>query len=228
MMATAAAAARPMLRSMRSPADGALLVRDRQGTDIGVNFGSHKALLTASVTHQHDLSGTQLGQPVAAQRLHVHENVFGALAARKESESLGTVEPFDERPFETAFRNHHDMGALILHLGRMYGSGRVHRNDPEGLQAAFALPDETHDTGAFERRLETIAPEAGHVDQDIPRFCAVGEYETVPLGDIEPLYRSRHLDQPGSIAAVAVRRRLVCELVKPHKRGLFPHKNAPC
>src|SRR5690606_3144241 len=56
-------------------------VGNRQRSHIGIDFGSHKALLAAPEAHQDDLAGPQLRHAVAAQRLHVDENVLGALAA---------------------------------------------------------------------------------------------------------------------------------------------------
>src|SRR5690606_13014474 len=63
-------------------------VRSRQGAYVGMNFGSHKALVAMAEPHQHHLARTQLGDAVAAQRLHVDEDVLGALAAGQETEPL--------------------------------------------------------------------------------------------------------------------------------------------
>lgn len=53
----------------------------------------HQALFAVAEADKNHLAGAELRQAEAAQRLHVHEDIFGALAARQEAEALGAVEP---------------------------------------------------------------------------------------------------------------------------------------
>ena len=191
-----------------------------------MNFGSHKALVAAPEAHQHDLAGPELGDAVAAQRLHVDEDVLRALAAGQEAEPLGAVEPLDQRALEPAFGRHRDMRALLLHFGRMHGGGRIHRQHAKGLHAALALLGKADDARAFERGLETVAPEAGDVEEDVADLAAIGQDEAVALGDVEPLDRAGNLDEIG-IAAIVPGQRVLVARVTPHRRGLVPHQNAP-
>ena len=53
-----------MVEQRESPipiASGHALVSDRQGANIGVNFGGHKAFFAASEADQHDLPRSELG-----------------------------------------------------------------------------------------------------------------------------------------------------------------------
>src|ERR1700733_3462948 len=47
---------------------------------IRPHFGGHHALRSRAEPHQHGLAGPQLGDAVAAQRLHVNEDIRRALA----------------------------------------------------------------------------------------------------------------------------------------------------
>ncbi len=64
-----------------------------------------------SEPHKHGLAGPQLGQPVPPQRLHVDEDVLGAVTAGEEAEPAQPVEPLHHRPLEPARRRHLNMGA---------------------------------------------------------------------------------------------------------------------
>ncbi len=68
--------------------------------------------------------------------------------------------------------DHRDMRALLLHFGRMHRRRGVHRQDAERLHAALALLDQADDARAFERGLEAVAPQAGHVEKDIADAAA--------------------------------------------------------
>src|ERR1043165_4914898 len=71
---------------------------------VGPDFGRHHAFRSRSETDQHRLARAQLGDAKTTQRLHVHEDVRGPVAARQEAEAAQTVEPLDHRAFEPAGR----------------------------------------------------------------------------------------------------------------------------
>src|SRR5262245_58450400 len=64
----------------------------------------HQALGAGPETDQDELAGPQLSDAVAAERLHVHEDVGRPLPAREKAEAAQPVEPLDLRPLEPAGR----------------------------------------------------------------------------------------------------------------------------
>src|SRR5262245_55388590 len=60
---------------------------------IRTYLGRHQSLRSRPKSHENELSRPQFGQAEAAQGLHVHENVGGALAAGEETETAQPVEP---------------------------------------------------------------------------------------------------------------------------------------
>src|ERR1044072_649668 len=60
---------------------------------VRAHFGGHHALRAGSKAHQHGLARPKLGDAVAAQRLHVDENVPRGVAAGDEAEAAQPVEP---------------------------------------------------------------------------------------------------------------------------------------
>ena len=53
---------------------------------------------------QHGVARLGIGEAVAPQRLHVDEDVLGALAARQEAEAARAIEPLDDDDLERADR----------------------------------------------------------------------------------------------------------------------------
>ena len=100
-------------------ADNSVRLRESQ-IDIWVNFGSHQPLVTLSEPDQNDLPGAQFGQSEPPQGFHVDENVFCAVTACQEAEAFGAIEPFDDRPFQTAAGCHLNVGANRRQLRRMH------------------------------------------------------------------------------------------------------------
>src|SRR5580704_12646350 len=62
---------------------------------VRAHFRGHHSLGSGTEPHQHRLAGAQFGHAVAAQCLHVNEDVRRALAAGQKPESAQAVEPFD-------------------------------------------------------------------------------------------------------------------------------------
>src|ERR1043166_3889557 len=131
------------------------------------DFGRHHPLRAGPKAHQHELAGPQLGEAIAPQRLHVHEDVRRPLAARQEPETAQAVEPLDLRALEPAGRRHGDMGARRRHLRRMHGRRLVHRQNPERLKAALALQHLDHDTRTLVCDLEAVAAQTCHVKENV-------------------------------------------------------------
>ena len=73
-------------------------------TAVGSHFRGHQPLRSRTVAHQHRLSWPQLGEAEPAQRLHVHEDVGRAFAARQETKAAQAIEPFHLRALESAGR----------------------------------------------------------------------------------------------------------------------------
>src|SRR5262249_33672520 len=146
-----------------------------------------------SIAHEHELAGPQLGQAEAAQGLHVHEDVGRTLAAGEEPEPAQSIEPLDLRPLEPAGRGDAHMGARRGHLRPTHRPRFLHGQDAERLQAARALQRLDHDPCALIGDLEAVAPQAGHVQEDV-RHPVVGNDEAVTLGDVEPFDDAGELD----------------------------------
>ncbi len=70
----------------------------------------------------------------------------------------------------------------------------IHREDAEGLQALGALQHLADDARAFISRLESVAPQAGHVQQDV-RHPVVGNDETESLRYVEPFDEAGDFDE---------------------------------
>ncbi len=51
--------------------------------------------------------------------------------------------------------------------------------------------------------MEAVAPEAGDVDENVAELAAVGQDETVALGDVEPFDGAGNFDDPRIVAFVA-------------------------
>ena len=170
------------------------------GAPSGTHLGGHQSLRPGSKAHQHVLPRPQLGQPEAAQRLHVDENIGRALAAREEAETAQPIEPLHLRPLEPAGRRHGNVGARRRHLRRMHRRRFVHGDDAEGLQAARALQHLDHHARAFIGDLEAVAAQARHVQENVGH-PVIGNDETVALGDVEPFDDAGELDDARRLVA---------------------------
>ena len=68
------------------------------------HLGRHQSLRSRTKPGEHAVARLGVDEAIAAQRLHMDENVFGALAAGEEAEAPGPVEPFDDDDLECADR----------------------------------------------------------------------------------------------------------------------------
>ena len=88
---------------------------------------------------------------------------------------------------------HGHMGARRGHLRGMHRRRILHGENAERLQAARALQHLDHDARALIGDLEAVAPEAGHVQENIGH-PVVGDDEAVALGDVKPFDDAGELD----------------------------------
>src|SRR5260370_4458302 len=103
-------------RSSRTREEASVRRQDFRAVER-THLGRHQTFRSGTETRQHAVAGLGVNEAVAAQRLHVHENVFGALAAGEEPESARAVEPLDDDDLEAAY------GARLRAV-----SGRRHRH----------------------------------------------------------------------------------------------------
>src|ERR1700760_4211498 len=132
-----------------------------------MDLRGHHALGPRPEAYQHILAGTQLGHAEAAQRLHVHEDVWGTLAAGQEAEAAQTIEPLDLRPLEPAGRGDADMGPWRQHLRRMDRRRLVHRENAKRLIAFCALHTLAYQPRPLIGGLIAVTPEHRDVQKDI-------------------------------------------------------------
>ena len=59
---------------------------------------------TRTESSQHAVARLGVDEAIAAQRLHMDENVLGALAAGEKAEAAGAIEPLDDDNLEAADR----------------------------------------------------------------------------------------------------------------------------
>ena len=71
------------------------------------HFRGEQAFGARTETRQHRVARLRVGEAVTPQRLHMDEDVLGALAAGQEAEAARAVEPFDDDDLEAA-----DIGRL--------------------------------------------------------------------------------------------------------------------
>src|SRR5579862_5074933 len=165
---------------------------------FGPDLGRHQALGTGAVAHEDELARPQFGQTETPERLHMHENVRRAVAARDETETAKPIEPFDLCPFEIASRGHSNMSTRRRHLRGMNRRRLVHGDNAERLQALRPRQHLADDTSTFVSSLIAVAAEAGYMQQHV-RHAVVRDHEAVALGHIEPL------DHPGDFDCVGCR-----------------------
>src|SRR6185312_8616343 len=154
------------------------------------------------------------------------EDVFRAFAAGQESKALGAVEPFHQRTLEPALRGHRHMGALDIVLSRIRRRRIVHRQDLEGLQATITLTNKADDARAFERGLEAVAAQAGHMKENVGA-AAVRTDKAVALGHVKPFDGARDLDKIDAIVDLIAFQGRLSGQVPPRERGSVPHSTAP-
>ena len=163
---------------------------------IGMHLGRHQTLRSRPEADQNGLPGPQFGETIAAQSLHVHEDVGRAVASGEEAEAAQPVEPFDLGALQPAGRQDGDMGAWRRHLRRVHRGRFIHAENTKCLQAFGTLRDFTDHAGAFIGGLVAVAAQAGDVQQHI-RHAVVGNDEAEPFGDIEPLDDTRQFYEIG-------------------------------
>src|SRR5690606_1730534 len=122
----------------------------------------HAAFAAMTPADLHDLPRPELGEAEPAQRLHVDEDVRGALSTCQEAEPADAVEPLHHRPLPVAFRLYHDMGAL-RELRGMDGRALIHAEDSERLQAFRTAEHLAVNPRPLVRRLIAAGPQAGDV-----------------------------------------------------------------
>ena len=66
------------------------------------HFGGERDPWARTEADQHGVAGLRIGEAVAAQRLHMDEDVFGAFAPGQEPEAARAVEPLDDDDLEAA------------------------------------------------------------------------------------------------------------------------------
>src|SRR6185312_5892519 len=189
-----AAAARPAAKASES-----VMARMRNLLDpesaatrarvLGVQDGDFRgelALRTVAGAHPHALALHQLADAVAAQRLHVDEDVGRVGPARDEAVALAAVEPFHRRIERRPFRlGEITRGALCRHCG--WRGGRVVQGDQTArLKPPRPLNCLAHNLGAFVGGLEARLPHAGLVQKHIPLHASRRFDETIALGEVEP------------------------------------------
>src|SRR6266545_87170 len=170
-----------------------LSVRRRPGRALGAHLGCHQAFRPGPKADQDELARPQFGDAVAPQRLHVHEDVGRPFPAGQEAETAQPVEPLHLRPLQPAGRGHRHMRAWRWQLRWMDRCRFIHRDDAERLQAARPLQHLDDNPGAFVGGLETVAPQARDMQENI-RQPVVWHDETVSLGYVKPFDDAAELD----------------------------------
>src|SRR5580704_7369315 len=171
------------------------------------HLGRHQSLRPRTKPRQHAVARLRVDEAIAAQSLHMDENVFGALATGEEAEAPGPIEPLDDDDLECADRTRVRARARRRQIRSRGRVGLGDREHPEHLQAAFAPLSLGDDARAFSKGGETVASENGHVDEDVSR-AVVRQDEAIAFGGVEPFDSSGDLDQPDrALAAVLYTRR---------------------
>jgi hypothetical protein len=79
---------------------------------VGAKFCSHAALGPAAESDLDDLVGSQLREAETPKRLHMHKDVWSAIATCQKPETADPIEPLDPGPLPFAFGIYHHMGTL--------------------------------------------------------------------------------------------------------------------
>src|SRR5271165_1326717 len=101
------------------------------------HLGGQQALGSRTKTGEHAVAGLRVDEAITAQRLHVDEDVFGALAAGKEAEATRPVEPLDDDDLESADRRRLRPGARQRRRRGITRFRLADRNHLEHLKAAL-------------------------------------------------------------------------------------------
>src|SRR5579864_321327 len=86
----------------RPSSAGALMGGENPRAVERAHLGGHQAFWSRTESGQHAVARLGVNEAVSAQRLHMDENVFGALAPGKKTKTARPVEPFDNDDLETA------------------------------------------------------------------------------------------------------------------------------
>src|SRR5262245_6280026 len=166
---------------------------EKMRSAVGTDLRGHHALHARAKSYQNSLAWPQFGDAVAPERLHVDEDIRRAFAECEKPEAALPVEPLYDGAFQPARRNHRHVGPRRRHLRRMDSGRLIHGQDAEGLQTLRPLHRLDHDSRPLMGSLESVATQAGHVQQHIGH-AVVRDDEPEPLGDIEPFDHTRNLD----------------------------------
>src|SRR5580704_5493912 len=173
------------------------------------HLGGHQALRSRTETGQHAVARLGVDEAVAAQRLHVDENVFGALAPGEKPEPARPVEPLDDDDLEPTDRRRLSARARGGERRGIARFGLADGDHLEHLKAALALRGFGDDPRPFADRGETVPSQHGDMDQDI-RLAAVGHDKSVTFDGVEPFDASSDFDETrgGFVRQFAASRRL--------------------
>ena len=163
---------------------------------IGLHFGSHQPLGPGPKRTSTVWPGRSSVMPIAAQGLHVDENIRSSVAAGEEAEPAQTIEPLD------LARSRPEVGVTVTCVrggGNCAGWIAV-LSSMERMRKAcmpFGRCSASQTTRApFIGGLEAVAPQAGHVQQHIGGTI-IGDDEAEALRHIEPFDRAGYFNQVG-------------------------------
>ena len=147
---------------------------------VGSQFGRHAALDAHAPADLNDLPRAQLGEPEAAQGLHMDKHVRGAFTAGEEAEAPYAVEPLHHGPLPLALRLDDNVRAL-RQLRRVDGRALIHAEDAKGLHALWTLQD---------LRMHPGAVVAGVCADDVVGWKGVPQsYECTQFLEVPPIVR---------------------------------------
>ena len=149
------------------------------------NFSGHQAFWTGAKTRQQAIAGLDVGESIAPESFHMHEYIFGPVAARKKSETPDAIEPFDDDDLETADCRSLNMRARGRQLRRMDGLARFDRKHAKYLHSPVSPGGFRNDARALVDGLKAVPPQHCDVKQNI-RLAIIRDNETVTFGHIEP------------------------------------------
>src|SRR5947209_11831831 len=131
------------------------------------DLGGHQAFCAIAEAHKQAITGLQIGDAIATQRFHMHEDILRALAACQKTETAHTVEPFDDGDFEPPYGCNLDVRAWRLQFGRMNSRRLVHRDDAQNLEAFWPPLRLTDDMRALGRGRISVAAQHRHMQENV-------------------------------------------------------------